>query len=400
MEARPRGLKHWADRCGLGRRPAETTLWVCNDDEKHIEAASRLLNAVQVTYPRVQLLFTSTVKANRRRLAAQYPNAVVRVPPLNLPPFPSWFLTRLRVQAVLFLMSADGMGRSVKAAIRRHRVPAMVVETGRMMGRPAPGGDMLRAGLDELAVILRSDPKERRDDGGGPIASGMRKLWQFRLGRRVLEWRAKRFDDFASLKAELGDPEAILCLGNGPSSEDPRLQHTQYDCVFRVNWEWKQRNFLTDVDMVFTGNARTIREVPAAIFGFQKVATEKDVLMHTLVPRFRSRLRYLTLERLPSFFNEEDWGAKATNGSAMLAVAVALKPRRIIIAGIDLYADPAGGYPGAPQRANAYHPAHDRRTELRILERALSEFDGEIVILSDVLRTYLDAQLRKPEPRN
>ena len=400
MEARPRGLKQWADRCGLGRRPAESTLWVCSDDQKHIAAASRFLNEVQVTYPRLQLLFTSTVEANRQQLAAQYPHAVVRVPPLNIPPFPSLFLTRLRVQGVLFLMSADGVGRSVSAAIRQHRVPAMLVEGGTMMVGTAPGGDTLRAGLDELAAILRNDPKERRDEGGGPIASGMRKLWQFRLGRRVLEWRAKRFDDFASLKAALGDPEAILCLGNGPSSEDPRLLHTQYDCVFRVNWEWKQRNFLTDVDMVFTGNARTIREVPAAIFGFQKVATEKDVLMHTLVPRFRSRLRYATLERLPSFFNEEDWGAKATNGSAMLAVAVALKPKRLIIAGIDLYADPAGGYPGEPQRANAYHPAHDRSTELRILERALSEFEGEIVILSDVLREQLDARARERAPRN
>ena len=276
----------------------------------------------------------------------------------------------------------------------------MLVEGGAMMAQPTPGGDVLRAGLDELAVILRSDPKERRDEGGGLIVSAMRKLWQFRLGRGLLQWRSKRFDDFASLKAALGDPEAILCLGNGPSSEDPRLQHTQYDCVFRVNWEWKRRNFLTDADMVFTGNARTIREVPAAIFGFQKVATERDVLMHTLLPRVRSPLRYLTLERLPSFFNEEDWGAKVTNGSAMLAVAVALKPRRIIIAGIDLYADPAGGYPGEPQRANAYHPAHDRSTELRILERALSEFDGEIVILSDVLRKHLEAQLRKRAPRN
>jgi len=296
------------------------------------------------------------------------------------------------------LMSADGVGRSISAAIRQHGLPAMLVEGGTMTDRSRSGGD-LRPGLEKLAAILRNDPKEHRDDSGGPIASGMRKLWRFRLGRRVLEWRTKRFDDFASLKAALGDPEAILCLGNGPSSEDPRLRHTRYDCVFRVNWEWKQRDFLTDVDMVFTGNARTIREIPTAIFGFQKVATEKDVLMHTLVPRLRSSLRYVTLERLPSFFNEEDWGAKATNGSAMLAVAVALKPQRLIIAGIDLYADPAGGYPGDPQRANAYHPAHDRRTELRILERALSEFGGEVVILSDVLRKHLDAQLRKRTPR-
>ena len=47
----------------------------------------------------------------------------------------------------------------------------------------------------------------------------------------------------------------------------------------------------------------------------------------------------------------------------MLALAVALKPEQLTIAGIDLYRHPSGAYPGTPETANAYAPAHDRELE-------------------------------------
>ena len=46
--------------------------------------------------------------------------------------------------------------------------------------------------------------------------------------------------DWAALNDRLGRPTTILCLGNGPSSEDPRIP-PEHDCLFRVNWVWRKR---------------------------------------------------------------------------------------------------------------------------------------------------------------
>src|SRR3546814_7198602 len=41
--------------------------------------------------------------------------------------------------------------------------------------------------------------------------------------RRLLAAKIRRIDDLDSLGEALGRPRTILCLGNGPSSEDPAI---------------------------------------------------------------------------------------------------------------------------------------------------------------------------------
>ncbi|MEQ9123413.1 MAG: hypothetical protein RIM80_12705, partial [Alphaproteobacteria bacterium] len=92
----------------------------------------------------------------------------------------------------------------------------------------------------------------------------------------------------------------------------------------------------------------------------------------------RGGLRRLTLgvldDLLPGFADGYA-EAKPTNGFMMLATAVALKPRRLIVAGVDLYSHPEGAYPGDAGTQNAYAPAHDaaeeRANTLAMLERQL-----------------------------
>jgi hypothetical protein len=71
----------------------------------------------------------------------------------------------------------------------------------------------------------------------------------------------------------------------------------------------------------------------------------------------------------------------------MIAVAVALKPQRLIVAGIDLFQHPDGTYPGDRSTPNAFSPAHDRDAELSFILGLLNDFQGEIYIVGDILKT-------------
>ena len=52
----------------------------------------------------------------------------------------------------------------------------------------------------------------------------------------------------------LGEPKSILCLGNGPSSEDAGVERAGFDCLFRVNWIWQRRTRHSNPDVVFTAD--------------------------------------------------------------------------------------------------------------------------------------------------
>src|SRR3546814_11040276 len=66
----------------------------------------------------------------------------------------------------------------------------------------------------------------------------------------------------------------------------------------------------------------------------------------------------------------------------MLATAVALQPRHLVVAGVDLFNHPAGAYPGDAVTPNAYTAAHEPGTELALLLEALSLYEGDLTILS------------------
>jgi hypothetical protein len=267
--------------------------------------------------------------------------------------------------------------------------------------RPAgPRGAGVAAGTggDPRLALLR--PLLRRDWAalGTPPPGGTVRALRWLLGsppgHLVLRARAQRLDSLEAVRAALGPCDTILCLGNGPSSEDPRLTALAVDCLFRVNCSWLGRGWLTRPRLVFVGDARCLRAVDGAVFGFRTIEEEARLLGYHLVRGPLRRLRYLTIERLPVSINERRWRARPTNGAAMIATAAALEPRRLVIAGVDLFQHPAGAYPGDPATPNDYLVMHDRDTELAVVDLALRRFRGEVTILSEALARGLGARRR------
>jgi hypothetical protein len=211
------------------------------------------------------------------------------------------------------------------------------------------------------------------------------------LGRRVVAKRGtRRIEGWDALRKRLGNPETILCLGNGPSSEDPKLASLTYDALFRVNWRWLERGILTRPDMVFVGDLRTTARVSSCVFGFRTIAWESEILLrHLIFGLSLRRLEYFTYQRVSGDMNDECWPTHPTNGVVMVAAAVGLLPKTIIIGGMDLYEDPAGRYPGDPIGDNNYPQMHSREVEVRALSSILAKFSGETRILSAPLRQAL-----------
>jgi hypothetical protein len=207
----------------------------------------------------------------------------------------------------------------------------------------------------------------------------------------------RRYDDVAAVREALGQPDTILCLGNGPSSEDPGLADIAYDSLFRVNHSWMDRSVLTDADVVFTGGYSTMSVLKDPIFGLQH-QTGEMVLLSTRGPfALRHPLRYFSMERLGPYLDDFDWGDhRPTTGAAMIAMAAALRPKRLVIAGIDLFRHPDGSYPGDKTTPNAYTPAHSSDKELSFICHSLDRLPGEVVIFGE----FLDREWRRFRERH
>ncbi|WP_420347748.1 hypothetical protein [Pelagibius sp.] len=220
--------------------------------------------------------------------------------------------------------------------------------------------------------------------------------------RRWLSAMVERVDTLDQLGARLGNPSTILCLGNGPSSEAPEVGNVAFDCLFRVNHVWHSRGFLTAPDMVFTGAKATLAAVRAPVFGLQSIKSEGRLLATRFLRPGRGRSCYATIERFGLYLSEARWeGVRPTNGAAMLATAVALKPARLVISGIDLFSHPDGTYPGDRTTPNAYSPGHDAESELALLLEALDLYQGELTILSPALKARWDEHCAaRPQARD
>jgi hypothetical protein len=206
-----------------------------------------------------------------------------------------------------------------------------------------------------------------------------RPFWVKRLGNRI--------DNVDDLRRRLGAPKTILCLGNGPSSEEAAVISEPHDVLFRANHSWASRGVLCHPHVVFTGLKATMRALSGPIFGLYGEETEKTLLLTRLIRPWRKPAEYFIADKIANPYPEFRWGEhRPTSGAIMIATAVALVPKRLVIAGIDMFASRAGAYPGDKSAANAYAPAHDRDKELAYILGCLDRHLGELEIHGEALR--------------
>lgn len=230
---------------------------------------------------------------------------------------------------------------------------------------------------DEVAAsLVRLEPRIQRDHPPRLLplllrAAGLREL-------RTL----------ASLRQALGSPETILCLGNGPTSESPALSAYEGATLFRVNWTWLDRGIMAKPAAVFTADPDLPPRRSRAILIFPRAGIASSVLLQHLMVWRQPKAGYLILDRLRPPVVNFDSATTPTNGALMVAVAVALRPKRLVIAGLDLYRHPEGRYPGVAA-IDGYARGHSAACDLALMGPALDGFSGELVILSPALAQAL-----------
>ncbi len=212
------------------------------------------------------------------------------------------------------------------------------------------------------------------------------------LPEQPTPFAALRIKTLDELRARLTPRQTILCLGNGPSSEDNRLAGEEGASLFRVNWIWAERNWLDAPDMVFTGDPDLVRLKRQCIVAFPTRAIGEPILHNHAARGHMPDAGFTFLDRFTPSLADLSGPQIPTNGALMIALAAALRPRRIVIAGIDLYRHPQGKYPGALDEPEGYTSQHSAEIDLDLIGGALARFNGETEILSDNLREALAAR--------
>lgn len=205
---------------------------------------------------------------------------------------------------------------------------------------------------------------------------------------------ALRIASLEQLRLRLEPRGTIVCLGNGPSSEEPRLAGHGDATLFRVNWIWAERRWLDAPDMVFTSDPDLVCLPRQPVLAFPTAAIGEPILRDHLDRGHLPSAGFAFLDRFAPSPADLAGEQIPTNGALMVALAAALRPRRIVIAGIDLYRHPHGKYPGAPDEPEGYARQHSVDIDLDLIGGALAGFAGETEIVSDNLRRALGARRR------
>lgn len=408
----------------------QRTLWVIFSTAAALAAAAPILREMRQRFPRLAVIGTPRAHGFAGAPSAADAAAIVA------DPLPSaWraasVLRRRNARLVLLLDGvATGEAALLRAARRRQIPVVLLAASGAGLGRPTAGlldlverfiatdaaaaSALAAAGIDPLRVVPVPDAAAAIATAADALSGLLRRdLKALRSERRVLRRAverlavaavdrpaarvlagrvAQRVATLDDLAAHLGHPRTIMCLGNGPSSEDPRLRVLGCDALFRVNHLWQERGVRSDPAVVFTGSAETVRQVHGALIAFSLVRHEGRLILAGLTRRGGRPLRFVTAERLGILAPRSDWGeAVPTNGAYMLATAVALCPARLVVAGIDLFRHQEGAYPGDPTTPNAYTPRHATELDERVILAALGTYKGELVIIGDVLRGLWEA---------
>ena len=402
------GLGRLSWRLAVHRVPRGRGVLIVDDQEHpQIDALLALLHAA---YPRVNLFDVATKWARGSaagpvRASDAFP-AIAIAAPLAWSPVVRRYLRRLKIQAILlnaatgapepFLTAAQELGIKLVCfgppvpREANRNVALCCVSTSQRAAAIAAGVPATSIVVDATSADLleRLAPMLVSERAPGKVANALEaQLIHALRGPLLGRIAARKFraiESLPALRERLAAPARILCLGNGPSSEDPALRELSYDALFRVNHSWIDGAHHTRPDVIFTGKRDTLDAYRGpTIFGLQtEDAASRIVLRSILLAR---RFTYFTAERLGCM----DFGFfapyKPTNGAVMIATAAALATQQLIVAGIDLFSDPRGSYPGDAATPNAYTVAHDREVEARFVLETMAAFHGEVIVVGDVL---------------
>ena len=413
-------------RFGFGIWARAPSFIFLGESQAAFDAVAPVLERLARGEQRVNCFLSAADATLRLWLEQRFPAFMAVPPPLDFGYAGAAYLRRLKVRTIILLEREAVLSPAYATNLKKHAIP-LVLLSGRGAAHLEPAAQSGYA-PELLVAVDRAADEEARGNGRMrhfqsetglmdpssasevldllmPLA-GRNLKWANRSDRRIRRWFARRlfhalensylsarlrpyvhrFDAIEALTERLGNPQTILCLGNGPSSEDPRLNDVAYDAVFRVNHSWMERSLFTKADVVFTGGQTTMLAVKSAILGLQDTVGEKAMLMTRGPGMLMAPIQYFVMNRLGSFLTDFDWDRhRPTNGAAMIAMAMALKPKRLVIAGVDLFQHPAGIYPGDKSTPNAYTPAHTLDKELAFMFLHLDRFAGEVEIIGDVL---------------
>lgn len=359
------------------------SLWFLGGTTGSFEAAGGLIQSLAEAIPQYRLVMMSADPRTLDALRERFVDDEVLPSPRHTRASARQYFKRLRPALIIDLDAAGSSPALLLERARSYSVPVVAVRPG----EPAPDAESL------VPRLLEGAPYER------PVSQAWRvPTWRDRAGQSAF-WRSRtpyfskrRIDDWGALGLRLNKPRSVLCLGNGPSSEDPGLAALDHDCLMRVNWRWKLRGLLTDPDVVFVGDAATLHRLSPRVFGLWNIRLEYGMLLRYLITHGPRRMEYFTMERISPLIRDRSWPARPSNGALMVAAAAALEPKRLTIAGIDLFRHPEGRYPGDARSLNEYSRVHTRGVDMAIIRLALADYRGELVIFGDTLRRALAAR--------
>lgn len=393
-------LRRLIGHFGIVPRPPSRTVIIWIDDAKWLPVITQAAGALQRKFPRTYFVFAQQFGSDHRH----------GFPSVSIPGSIGIYFLLRRLRCHTLIIAGEASEKTSLIVKRAYARGIALVQLERKSA-DSKNSFQTKAGLDLVDIVIsaeelathpevadslkplltRSRRKTLADRRAEPLSVRILRLMRSSPLKPVLNWKFRQYESVPALKQALNNPHTVLCLGNGPSSEHIKLQTLTYDSLFRVNLIWNGCGFLSKPDLVFTGLAQApLKVYPQAGFVFGNILSEEKILSGLL---FRPlRIQFSTAERLGIFNYSRNDNLHPTNGALMIAMAVALQPARLVVAGIDLFDHPDGAYPGNSGIENAYAIGHDAAFELKFLIDAFQQFRGDLIILSEPLQRALTAE--------
>jgi hypothetical protein len=198
---------------------------------------------------------------------------------------------------------------------------------------------------------------------------------------------ASRIESVDDLRRSLGSPKTILCLGSGPSSGDHELLAEKHDALFRVDHAWAERGLLSQPHVVFTGTSETLSSVRGPVFGLANADAIAAMMAARLLRIWQRPAKYFLPGSIADPYREFAWRDHRPSPDAlMIATAVALIPRRLVIAGIDVFSRSRTAPSVQPVAAAVLGRLSDDDRERTYILGCLDRHVGEIVLFDEGLK--------------